>query len=599
MKSRRLRLTTMGPVLIGLILIFAFTLVLIVSNRASAVGVQQAVEVSSRPIVSTAAELLFNPLYTLDVDALNGTLAQFVGETNIVYVGGRDTSGQMIAGAEDEWTLDESTSRELAARALAGRDFARRQTADYLILVSPIAVGSEQIGTVEFVFSQAPLRATLGTAQRTISITIVIAFIGAILIITTFARLATAPLRDLAVAAEEIGRGNLDAPVSIRGTEEMATLATAMEQMKVRLREGYANLEQRVAERTRGLQAVAEVSQATTSLLDPDVLLRRVVDLVRERFGLYYVGLFLIDEEEQYAVLRAGTGEAGRQMLERGHRLEVGGVSMIGQCVARNEPDIQLDVGEAAIRFDNPLLPDTRSELALPLRSRGRVIGAMTVQSAEEAAFDEAYVAALQTMADQVAVAIDNAQLFADTQAALRSLEATQRRYLGQAWTEYARGMAVSGYECAGGRMAPLGDEVLPQVRQAMAAGRPVVASAERVGEASPSTLVAPIAFGDRIVGALGFREGEGGRQWSEDDVALVRAISEQFAQAAENLRLLDETQRSAARERTIGEVSARMRESLELEAMLRTAASEMCQALDLDDLVIRLATPETGDDSV
>jgi putative methionine-R-sulfoxide reductase with GAF domain len=162
---------------------------------------------------------------------------------------------------------------------------------------------------------------------------------------------------------------------------------------------------------TLQLQTAIQVSRATTSMLDPDELLRQVVNLARERFNLYYVGLFLLDEQRRFAVLRAGTGEVGQKMLAQGHRLEVGGDSMIGQCTARGEARIALDVGEEAVRFDNPLLPRTRSEMALPLRSRGQVIGAMTVQSVEEAAFDEAAIAVMQTMADQVANAIENARL--------------------------------------------------------------------------------------------------------------------------------------------------------------------------------------------
>ena len=169
------------------------------------------------------------------------------------------------------------------------------------------------------------------------------------------------------------------------------------------------------------LQAAAEVSRAVSSILDPDELIQQVVDLIRERFDLYYAGLFLVDtdpagESGEWAVLRAGTGEAGRQMMEQGHKLEIGGTSMIGWCVANQQARIALDVGVEAVRFDNPLLPETRSELALPLISRGQVLGAMTVQSAQEAAFTAADIATLQTMADQVAIAIENARLFDEAQ---------------------------------------------------------------------------------------------------------------------------------------------------------------------------------------
>jgi len=363
------------------------------------------------------------------------------------------------------------------------------------------------------------------------------------------------PIHRLATAAQQIGAGQWDAPLPRAGNDEIGVLSQAFATMTVQLRELMEGLERRVAERTRGLQAAAEVSRATTSVLDPQELQRQVVDLVRERFNLYYVGLFLVDEEHRFAVLRAGTGEAGRQMLAQEHRLEVGGDSMIGQCVARAEARIALDIGEEAVRFDNPILPETRSEMALPLRSRGRIIGAMTVQSGKEAAFDEADIAVLQTMADQVAVAIDNARLFAETQAALEKMEATHRRYLGQAWAEYALTSAISGYEQTDAETMPLGGKVLPEAQQAMTEQRPVVwrgappagAGGEKGGteKSSPSALVVPIVLQGQPIGALGFKDTEGRQQWSAEDIALAEAIAGQLALAADNLRLFQKTQRA------------------------------------------------------
>ncbi len=160
------------------------------------------------------------------------------------------------------------------------------------------------------------------------------------------------------------------------------------------------------------LQTAAEVSKSASTILDPDELINQTVNLIRERFNFYYVGLFLVDETNKYAVLQAGSGEAGRRMREAGHKLEVGGPSMVGWCIAHSRARIALDVGQEAIRFDNPLLPQTHSEMALPLISHGLCIGALTVQSAEEAAFSNGDIAILQAMADQLAIAIENAWLY-------------------------------------------------------------------------------------------------------------------------------------------------------------------------------------------
>jgi DNA-binding LacI/PurR family transcriptional regulator/anti-anti-sigma regulatory factor/putative methionine-R-sulfoxide reductase with GAF domain len=165
----------------------------------------------------------------------------------------------------------------------------------------------------------------------------------------------------------------------------------------------------------------AEISQAATGMLDLHALIQKAVELMQERFGLYYVGLFLL--EGSWAMLRAATGEAGQKMLEQGHKLQLGGDSMIGRCIADQQACIALDVGQEAVRFDNPLLPKTRSELALPLVGREGAIGALSVQSAQEKAFGEEDVAVFQTIADQLANAIANARLYEKIQEAYAEVE--------------------------------------------------------------------------------------------------------------------------------------------------------------------------------
>jgi transcriptional regulator with GAF, ATPase, and Fis domain len=171
-------------------------------------------------------------------------------------------------------------------------------------------------------------------------------------------------------------------------------------------------------------QTAAEVSRAAATILERGQMMERVVNLVHERFDLYYVGLFLLSPDEkgkgepgQFAFLQVGSGEAGRQMVAQGHRLEIGGASMIGQCLATQQPRIAMDVGREAVHFANPLLPDTRTELALPLVSRGQALGALSIQSVEAAAFSAEDVVVLQTMADQLATAIDNAEMIERAQA--------------------------------------------------------------------------------------------------------------------------------------------------------------------------------------
>jgi len=229
-----------------------------------------------------------------------------------------------------------------------------------------------------------------------------------------------APIGRLAKVAEQIATGDLSVSARIERNDEMGALARSFNAMTEQLRGFIGSLEDRVTARTEELRASADVGRAVASTLHTDELLSLIVNLIVERFGLYYAAVFTLDETGQYAVLREANGEAGRILKERRHQLAVGGQSMVGYVTARRTARIALDVGADAMRFANPLLPDTRSEIALPLIVGDRVLGALDVQSTQAAAFDEASAAVLQSMADQIAVALSNAEQFKQTNQALQ-----------------------------------------------------------------------------------------------------------------------------------------------------------------------------------
>ncbi len=348
--------------------------------------------------------------------------------------------------------------------------------------------------------------------------------------------------------------------------------------------------------RTLQLQTATQVSSvATSSVLDPDELVQQVVNLICDRFALYHVSLFLIpspasgeEEREKWALLRADTGEAGRRTLRQDYKVRVDPSSTVGWCIINAQARIALDGGTAI-----PALPDTRSELALPLRSRGRVIGALALRSAERDAFSQEDIPVLQTMADQIAVAIDNAQLFAEAQANLKELEEVQRRYVREQWATFIATRTTPTYERTQPDVPPLGDAVPPEVERAMTQRKPVVQSDTGDG-AEPAALVVPISLRDEIIGVLGLQEMKDGRRWTDDEIALIEAVADQMALAIENARLLDETRRRAERERLAADITTRVRASTNVDTILRTAIRELGRALRAADGLIQLG----GDDN-
>jgi len=231
------------------------------------------------------------------------------------------------------------------------------------------------------------------------------------------------PIRDMTSVATEIAQGNLQKTIVLNREDEIGLMAYAFNNMTAQLKDLINTLEFRVKERTAALmhretqlQTAIKVSNAASTLLESQSLLEQAVNLIKEQFNFYYVGLFLVDEASEWAVLKAGTGEAGRQQLEMNHRLKIAGESMIGWSIANRQARISADVGQETVHYVNPILPETQSEMALPMISRGQVLGALSIQSAERNAFSQEDIDVLQTVADQIAAALQNSTLFADVQ---------------------------------------------------------------------------------------------------------------------------------------------------------------------------------------
>jgi GAF domain-containing protein len=350
------------------------------------------------------------------------------------------------------------------------------------------------------------------------------------------------------------------------------------------------------------LEAAAQICQAIASTLDLDELMRRSVNLVRERFDLHHVGLFLIDESGEWAVLQTGTGEANAQILRQNHRIEVGDTSPVSWCVVNGQahiaPAVDATSRQGLVEID-ALLPEPRWEMALPLESRDQVIGALNVQSAERETFSQEDVTVLQTVADQIAAAIDNARAFAEIQARLQDVAARSERQERERGIYPRPARAVPSYERTRPDVARLDEATMPEgageldqaIEAAMAQRQVVVQSGGRDGAEQPA-LVVPISLRGEALGALGLHETEGKRRWTDDEIALIEAVADQMALAIENARLLEDTQQRAEREQTLSEMTARFTRSLDIDTLLQTAVHDLGQLLQVDEISVYLGTP-------
>jgi GAF domain-containing protein/HAMP domain-containing protein len=573
----------------------------------------------------------------------------------------------------------------------------------------------------------------------------VIVALLASLIAAWLARSIARPIGDLANVADLIAGGDLTLSASVTGQDEIGTLARAFNSMTGQLRNLITSLEDRVRASTEQLRASADVGRAATSILDVDQLIRTAVNLITDRFGFYYAALFTLDATGQVAVLREATGEAGRVLKERGHRLEVGSQSMVGAAITFRHARIALDAGSEAVRFANPLLPDTQSEIALPLIIGERVIGVLDVQSQQAGAFDETNTAVLQSMADQIAIALHNAELFSRSEQQTWTLtilnQLSRELALATSLEGIARALRTSIVNLIGPQQIALllasSDArhliVYPlnlKREPVLSEGRPMETDRSRAGDSlisgrtlhipdlttAPdpyhnnipllqaglrSTLIVPLRIGDKRLGALSighetpdayspelikqmeqvaaqlavalenlqlvertrqalneldaanrrligqawehyarttdviqgeWRAGrwlthqadrlaapdghdlqvalkvrgatigefaiqaqDGQRDWTPDDIAFAQILVDQVGQLIENARLLEETERLANRERTINEINARVRQTVTIDLILKTAVNELGKSLTATHIFARISQPETA----
>lgn len=345
----------------------------------------------------------------------------------------------------------------------------------------------------------------------------------------------------------------------VRSQDEIGSLNDEINHLLERLQKqqiewGHTqDLQRRITQ----LRTAAEISRLIGAIQEPQSLLHQVANLIREQFNLYYVGVFLLDDRQEYAILKAGTGEAGQKMQASGHKLIVGGDSMIGWAAANRKARIALDTGQEAVHFKNPWLPLTRSELALPILSGQDLIGAITIQSTEPEAFDQDDITVLQGIADSLSIALHNARLFTQLQESLSEIQNLHRQYLAQTWSK------------------------LPQ-------SQPLNFTFEDPNAPEPkSSLQLPVALRDTVIGNLILETSSG--PLNPDDEAFVAEITTQVALALENARLLEETQRRAQQERIISNLSAKVWSMNDIEGILSTALQELSSAMKASEGVICL----------
>lgn len=427
----------------------------------------------------------------------------------------------------------------------------------------------------------------------------------------------TTPLATLAKTAEQIAAGNLQLTAETEQLDEIGALSKSFNSMTAQLRSLVANLEQRVADRTRDLerrskqlQIAAEVAREATAVHDLNELLHRSVNLIHDRFGYYHVAIYLLDEQGENAVLVAATGEAGQIMLARGHRLRIEDMSsavgrtLVSDVARSGRARISQDTNADPAYYPNLLLPETRSEAALPLKAGAGVKGVLDVHSIEPGTFDEETAYILQIVSDQLAIAIQNAFLIEELQRSVEELQRMYGTYTRVSWKTYQRRFFDMKEIGHGYRYHRLGiepvQEELPLSKEAIKTGCPVVreskgkhASQGIDANGQNQAFAVPIKVRGQTIGALEVELT--GQSLPEEIVSGYQEIADRLALILENARLLQDAQNLAQREHQINILSSRIRSSVDLDTILQNTVRELGKAFGATRTFVQLGVQVNG----
>lgn len=387
--------------------------------------------------------------------------------------------------------------------------------------------------------------------------------------------------------------------------EQVAEITQANQE----LREAGVVLESRVQERTRALeeqstllaeqsaraelrarqlQTISELSNTVSTIDKLDLLLPRAASLVAERFGFYHVGIFLLDANREFAIFSGTNSEGGFKMLERGHRLRVGQEGIVGYVAATGRSRFVSDTGADAAFFNNPDLPETRAEAALPLIFGEQVIGVLDVQSTESNAFNEDMAEMLPVLAAQVAIAISNVRALEEARRLIGQMQTLNQEYTSDSWHRLAQRREQVGIRFTGANLQALPAPInTPQIDKAIRAGSV---------EESKTDVAIPISLRGKVIGAINVRI-PAGHEWTLDEKEILQSVAERVALSLENARLVEEAQVQAGQERALAEMSNKISSSFRFESILRTAAEELSRALSGSEILVQIS-PQAGDES-
>lgn len=407
-----------------------------------------------------------------------------------------------------------------------------------------------------------------------------------LLLISWFAvRHLIQPVKDLTSTANGVASGDLTRVAIIQTEDELGDLARAFNSMITQVRESNTNLQRRVVERNRDierrnihLRLSADVARQSASIGDLAQLLDRIAGLISDRFNLYHAGIFIIDDEGEHIVLRAASSPGGKRMLARNHILAIDQTTFVGYVAETGEMLISQDATNDTLTTKNVDLPQTRSEIALPLKVHDRIVGVLDVHSNKGSAFSNEEIEILHILSNQIAIAVVLAQHQSKNDELSRELGLLYQQQINRSWQRRLESQTMTfSY-----RSGDVTKEISPETMEE---------SKERIDY----LLKLPILLHDQPLGWISLRRCDGAQSWSDDEIDLVKDILKQIALALENARLMEENQQRAKNEALVGYITGKTQGLLDVESVMKTAVREIGSSLGISRVQINLSSDESN----
>ncbi len=579
MQSRRINIKRIFSTIFGLISIIAFGIFLYFIYQNMSQNSLQRLTTSVNAISLVTADLLHLPVITSDEQMMDVTLGDIVGTQGVLYTAIRDETGNIITEARSGgWLADSVTYKSIASQVFTQQQMLDRVSKNTLIVTAPISKAESLVGTFEIVYDINLInQQNHGTFLTLMGIAVIIILLG-ILASYYFTRYVSRQIDKIVTTAEEINQGNLDVEVPTVNIEGIATIATTLENTRNELKKLYDDLNKLgddLEKRNGYLEATSIIAQDMISVTNQDQFFFDFINTIQEKFGFYQQGVYLVDQSGEWAILRAFSGEGAEDLSNRGSRLRIGIEGIVGHVIENGEFYHTRNVSN-----DPYYLPMTetriiRSELALPLKSHDEIIGGLDFRSRNPHAFTEETITALQTMADQFTMAITYANLNHQAQDYFANL---QRAYsdLGRgSWRGFLGRDPIKGFYCNQD-----GITNIKEIPDSMDS------------DEYPIYEVPLTTRGGQVIGKIRARKRVSEEDWSPEEESIMKSLVEQLGVALDSASLYQETQMAAQREQAISEVTTKIRETLDLETIVRTASEEIRKALDLPEVTIHLGQP-------